>query len=87
MERRSLNGSAQDEGEPNLVRSLASRLVGRRMECFIFRGIRKIPQNSAKFRKATIGFVMSVRLSAWQNWSAIGRIFIIIIIIIMFIKG
>jgi hypothetical protein len=28
----------------------------------------------AKFRKATISFVMSVRLSAWQNWSATGRV-------------
>jgi hypothetical protein len=29
----------------------------------------------AKFRKATVSFVMSVRLSAWNNWTPTGRIF------------
>jgi len=30
----------------------------------------------AKFRKITISFVMSVRLSAWNNSASTGRIFI-----------
>jgi hypothetical protein len=64
MKQRTLNGIAQDKGEPKPVRSLATRLFGRRMKSFIVWHICKIP-------KATIIFVMFVRLSARQNWSAV----------------
>jgi hypothetical protein len=38
----------------------------------------------AKFRRATVSFVMTVRPSAWNNWAATGRIFMKLVILDFF---